>query len=97
MLNFGHGSPWFPDDAPGISAGIPPMTRHAHDTLSTCGGLMGLRVRSVATLVSRTVLPSEERSFCGAVRVIPIFRLRLALSCNRVILRCPHGSGQLTW
>ena len=78
-------------------SGYSPMMRHAQDTLSTCGGRMVLRVPSAGTLVSRTVLPNEGRSYCGAAPAIPISRLRLAPSCNRAIRRCPHGSGELTW
>ena len=78
-------------------SGYSPMTRPAQDTLSSCGGRRGLRVPSAEILMSRTVLPSEERSYCGAALAIPISRLRLAPSCNRAIRRCLHGSGARTW
>jgi hypothetical protein len=78
-------------------SGYSPMIRHAQDTLNTCGGRKDLRVPSAETLGSRTVLPNEGRSYCGAARAIPISHSRLAPSCNRAIRHCLHGSGRLTW
>ena len=78
-------------------SGYSPMMRHAQDTLSLCGGRMGLRAPNAQTSVSRIVLPNEGLSYCGAARAIPISRLLLVASCNRAIRRCLHGSGELTW
>jgi hypothetical protein len=78
-------------------SGYSPMTQHVQAILSSCAGPRGLCVSGVEMLVSRTVLPSEGRSYCGAARAIPISRLRPAPSCNRAIHHCPHGSGELTW
>ncbi len=92
--------PWIPVGSRRRSqnfSGYSPMTRHAQGTLRTCGGQRGLCVPSAGMVVSRTVLPSEGRSSCGAALASPISRFWRALLCNRAIRRCLHGSGGLTW